>query len=104
MAKDRRDSISIPRLLRLLWVIPLAVAFFSAMLYLIQGGFGAGHGDLDLLLWVLALPWSLIEWPGIFYWRDYLWLIVVPFVCNGILLFIPIILSKRQNKQAGENS
>jgi hypothetical protein len=75
----------------------------SAMLFQIQGGFGAGHGDFDFLLYVLSFPWSLIEWPEIFYRRDYIWLIVVPLVFNGILVSIPIILLKRQNKQVGEN-
>jgi len=58
------------------------VAVVATMCFGMQGGFGGGHGDLDLVLFILALPWSLVPWPELIVSIDFVWLVLLPFVLN----------------------
>jgi hypothetical protein len=70
-----------------------AIAAASLGLFLEQGGFGAGHGKFDLVIFILGLPW---DWliskvpegynPSLFSKHDVAWLIAVPFVLNIVLV------------------
>lgn len=71
---------------RLLWLLPIAIGSTSTALYFRQGGFGAGHGDFDRILYVLAMPWSLVPLPDAVFPSDFIWLIVVPFVLDSVLV------------------
>jgi hypothetical protein len=61
-----------------LCVLAVAIAAISAACFLGQGGFGAGHGDLDRVIFVLALPWAMIPWPDFVLARDIVWLVLLP--------------------------
>ena len=65
-----------------LFLSALVVALAATSCFLAQGGFGGGHGDLDRVLFALALPWSLIPWPQPFVSVDFGWLILMPFILN----------------------
>ena len=41
-------------------VVPVAVGLLASLLFVLQGGFGAGHGRFDQVLWLLGLPSSLL--------------------------------------------
>ena|SRR5258706_10851336 len=58
------------------------LAFAASGCLFTQGGFGGGHGDLDRVLFTLALPWSLIPWPGAFVGVAFVWLVLLPFALN----------------------
>lgn len=80
------------------WGIIFGIAVLSTILYILQGGFGAGQGKFDFFLGVLALPWSLISWPEYFYKRDYVWLILLPLFLNSMcisLIYYIIVKIKR---------
>jgi hypothetical protein len=40
-----------------------AIAATSSALFLRQGGFGGGHGDFDMAIFILGFPWDLVPWP-----------------------------------------
>ncbi len=65
------------------------LAGVACLLFLVQGGFGGGHGRLDLALYLLGFPWVLIPWPSSLGLSDFHWLGLIPF---GINLTIAVIL------------
>lgn len=74
------------RWVRLFWLWPASQALLSSLVYFLQGGFGGGDGHYDWLLLVLGLPWSLCPLPAVFHSADLIWLVVVPFVFNAVLV------------------
>ncbi len=71
------------RLLQALLVLVFLAAATSAVLYLIQGGIGAGQFPFDRGIGVLGLPWLLImPWPRFADRFTFLWVVVLPFVIN----------------------
>jgi hypothetical protein len=62
-------------------LIGLAAAT-SSVLFLIQGGFGGGHGRFDRAIGILGFPWVLIPWPDVFFRFDFVPLVLLPFVIN----------------------
>lgn len=68
-------------------VIVAGVTISSSVLFSVQGGFGGGHGDFDRAIFFLGLPWAVVPWPEVLIKRDFIWLIVLPFVLNVICLF-----------------
>jgi hypothetical protein len=73
---------------RRLVLIPVLAAMIATGLFVAQGGFGGGHGDLDRMIWVLGFPgmvlagWApaslashdlllLVWWPAL--WNVLLW-------------------------------
>jgi hypothetical protein len=79
-------------LLRLLWVLVLLAGATAAVLFVVQGGFGGGHGRFDQAIAILGFPWTLIPWPDALYKVAIVPLVFVPFVINvglvGILTTI----------------
>jgi len=61
----------------------------SFLLMLIAGGFGGGHGALDLPIGILAMPWVfLLELlPESFMTNDLVNLILFPYVMNMIVVY-----------------
>ena len=67
---------------RALLAVPTILAAIRCALFLLQGGFGGGHGSFDLIIWIVGLPATLITtflpvWPG-----DFLALVLLPAVLN----------------------
>jgi len=67
------------------------IAVASSLLFLIQGGFGGGHGKFDFAIGILGLPWvaliskdSVISRMAFSVGGDFLWLIGFPFLLNVI--------------------
>jgi hypothetical protein len=58
------------------------IAVTASVLYSIQGGFGAGHGDFDKALLILGLPWTFVPWPAFIIKHDVVWLVGLPFIMN----------------------
>jgi hypothetical protein len=80
---------------KILLMLPLAAAIAATALYLIQGGFGAGHGQFDLAIYLLGLPsilWVDYIWPvsGPSA-RDWLSVVIVPPAVMNLLLAIGVI-------------
>src|SRR5438876_7903159 len=71
---------------RVIAVGATSLALAASYLYVIQGGFGAGHGRFDKALFIMSLPWSAVPWPEALARRDYVWLIVIPLTLNLTLL------------------
>jgi hypothetical protein len=68
----------------LVWV-PLLAAVVATALFFAQGGFGAGHGDFDAVIWILGVPGILLTAPGPVASHDLLRLIWWPAVWNAVL-------------------
>ena len=83
------------RKLKILILLAGGVALTSSAMFLKQGGFGAGHGDLDKPIFLLGLPWSVIPWPDFVTKSDFLWLIVLPFVLNMLSILLLAFLVRR---------
>jgi hypothetical protein len=63
-------------------VVISAVFVLSAGSFLLEGGFGGGHGNLDIVIFVVGLPWDIIPWPPFVAAHDFVWLIVLPLVLD----------------------
>jgi TRAP-type C4-dicarboxylate transport system permease small subunit len=66
-------------------LIPITLGVVATILFLIQGGFGGGHGSLDQAIFAVGLPavlatLALPTWPG-----DYLGLVLLPAIANVAL-------------------
>jgi hypothetical protein len=76
---------------RLLWLpaVPLVAADIATVLFLLQHGFGAGHGRFDPALGVLALPGILLVQylPMAMDTPDILLVVLLPAVFNILLWF-----------------
>lgn len=62
--------------------IALALSLLATVLYGLQGGFGAGRGAFDQVLFILGLPWVLAPSPFPPTAPDILWLVCLPLVSN----------------------
>jgi hypothetical protein len=69
------------------FIAVLAVALLASLLFILNRGFGGGHGKYDGILGVLGLPWILLPWPDFLYRYDFVWLILVPLVLNWLSIF-----------------
>ena len=83
---------------RLWWLlaIPVVAAVIATALFLLQHGFGAGHGQFDQALGVLALPGILVieRVPLSESTPDFLLVVLLPAVFN-LLLWIGLALILR---------
>jgi hypothetical protein len=91
-AAVRRDEAAVARVARSLPWIAASFATVAAVAFVVQGGFGAGHGPLDTVLYVAGLPFMalLTASDGLLpdpLWRtgDFLPIVVVPGVLNVAL-------------------
>jgi hypothetical protein len=82
----------------LFWLpaVPVVAAFVATALFLMQHGFGAGHGRFDQALGILALPGILLVayLPLSESVPDFLLVILLPAVFN-ILLWVGLALILR---------
>jgi len=76
------------RWMPLLWVMDLGITGVALAAFLVQGGFGRGHGALDQLVFLLALPWALVAWPHAVYQHDVVWFVLLPFALNSAVVAI----------------
>jgi hypothetical protein len=82
-------------LLYFLWSIVILAGGLEFGLFLMQGGFGAGHGRFDRALVWLSFPWSLIPWPEIVIKSDFIWLVLIPISINVIFVLALTIAVRR---------
>ena len=83
---------------RLILILPVSLAVLASLLFAAQGGFGGGHGPLDLTIWILGFPGTLAttflpKWPG-----DFVALVAVPAVLNLALWFAASSLIQKRLK------
>jgi hypothetical protein len=88
----------------ILWLLLGLGAFISLMLFVSQGGFGTGQGRFDMVLMLLSSPWCHVNWPEPFYSHDFIWIVAIPWVINGFLLFILTMIIGRIYRGTGEKS
>jgi hypothetical protein len=78
------------RIFKILVAVPLVPGSVATIFYLLQGGFGAGHGDFDYMIALCGLPWTfffesfpLPEWLAeVLPASDYILLIALPVLAN----------------------
>jgi hypothetical protein len=83
---------------KILLILPLTAATVATVLYLIQGGFGGGHGRFDQAIYRLGLPsvlWVEYVWPVSDRAPDWLAVVVVPPAVMNLLLVIGVVLVVR---------
>lgn len=72
--------------------IPIVLGTFATVLFLMQGGFGGGHGKFDGLIVVLMLPAiAIVEGaplPESIIRFDYLLIIAIPTLVNLMVLWL----------------
>lgn len=71
-----------------LYAVAMVAGIVSATCFLIQGGFGGGHGDWDAVLWLLSLPWALIAWPEVVQNADFVRLTLLPSILNMLAITV----------------
>jgi NADH:ubiquinone oxidoreductase subunit 5 (subunit L)/multisubunit Na+/H+ antiporter MnhA subunit len=73
------------------------VAIVATAFFLLQGGFGGGHGRFDRTIFVMGLPWAAMPWPYVVIRYDFVWLIGLPWVLNlaSVLLIVSAIRAAR---------
>ena len=82
------------KLTKILVVLPLITGLIATTLFFVQGGFGAGHGKFDQVIFFCGSPSIfLLEWldqtPLAFpYLPDIVLIILLPTVVNIILFFL----------------
>lgn len=84
---------------QLAWIIVVGIFLVSNAMYFGQGGFGGGHGHLDLPIFLLGLPWDFllgsIGRPKFLFAADFLWLIWIPFAINASwVVLVPRLLRR----------
>jgi len=52
------------------------ITLLATILFILNHGFGGGHGKYDSALGVLGLPWILIPWPDFLFKHDFVWLVL----------------------------
>jgi len=81
-----------------------AVAGLSTVLYILQGGFGAGHGRYDVAVFFLGLPWVFLM-PDSAMGLYAFWLIGLPWLLNVLTVIIIAFLIRarraRRNRTRG---
>jgi hypothetical protein len=85
-----------PRLL----AVALGVCAVASILFVFQGGFGAGHEPFDLMIFILGLPWTLIllVLPNseALWLSDYVMLVLLPLGCNLLVIVVARRIVRRE--------
>jgi hypothetical protein len=75
-------------------LIPLVIAALATALMLAQGGFGAGHGEFDQLIFFLGLPGILlvdrIPMPAVMLNNALSSIVWVPALFNMLIIWLPL--------------
>lgn len=70
----------------------VVLAAVASILFVAQGGFGAGHGRFDQLIGILGLPWMavliVIPWPESLWIGDYVMIVLLPLVLNLVVVLV----------------
>ena len=82
-------------LLYFLWTLIILAGGLGVGLFLLQGGFGAGHGRFDRVLVWLGFPWCLVPWPEFVIKSDFVWLVLIPVSINVIIVLALTIALRR---------
>ena len=77
----------------ILGAIPLALGLVSTLFFLIQGGFGGGHGRFDLIVALNALPLGVfgfesVSFPKFIERHDILLVVWFPALINASAFFL----------------
>jgi hypothetical protein len=77
-------------LTRILTLAPIVAGAISTLLFLVQGGFGGGHSQLDFVIEILGLPSILLNLvlPASISLPDILLIVWIPALMNAILFFL----------------
>lgn len=93
MVKQKRHTI--------LWLVPVGMGVLAHLFFFLQGGFGAGHGILDLVIFLTMLP-SILILPllprvSLLERSDLLMIIWLPMLVNVVVSCVAqFILNKRR--------
>jgi len=73
----------------------LAVFLMASALFVLQGGFGGGHGRFDFILYCLSFPWIFLPWPEAVWAKgDFVPIVFIPFLMN-CSVFVAVFLATR---------
>jgi len=70
------------------FIAVLTLSLLASLLFIVNRGFGGGHGKYDSALGVLGLPWILIPWPDFLFKYDFVWLVLIPLVSNLLVVLV----------------
>jgi len=92
-----------------LLLVPVYCALFATLLFLVQGGFGGGHGRFDAPIFYLGVPAVLFgenwRWVPEFIENQSLFSVIwIPAAVNLVCVWLPIflvasVLRKKKSKQ-----
>ncbi len=88
------------RLLKWLAFVVAFAGLTSTILFVRQGGFGAGHGRFDRTIGMLGFPWVLLPWPDFVFRHDFIAVVLLPFVIN-VGIIAALIALRRHLQRAG---
>ena len=87
-----------------LLIVPVATGLLASLFFVLQGGFGGGHGRFDQVLGLLGLPGSLLllvpESSAVLTNSDFINIIVFPPFINLLLLASIVYLVRRGHSKA----
>lgn len=72
----------------------------ASVLFVAQGGFGAGRGSFDVAIFALGMPWALIPlllpWPQSLVVSDYIVFVLMPLGFNLVsIIVLAFVLGRR---------
>ena len=68
--------------------VVFAIGVLDAVLFLANPGFGGGHGRFDQFIGLFGLPWIFVPWPEFLVKYDFVWLVILPFLMNSVVVVI----------------
>jgi hypothetical protein len=85
-----------------LFLVPTVAAVVAATLFLLQGGFGGGHGRFDRAIGLLGLPGILLS-PGIAQaadlpLSDFVVVALLPAVLNVLMVSLIVVLVRPKRR------
>jgi hypothetical protein len=70
------------------FIVVSVITLLATVLFILNRGFGGGHGTYDSALGILALPWILLPLPGFLFKYDFVWLVLTPFILNFLAVLV----------------
>jgi hypothetical protein len=70
------------------FIAVFGITLVASFVFMLNRGFGGGHGTYDSILGILALPWVLLPWPNFLFKYDFVWLVFIPFILNLLVVFV----------------
>ncbi|MBV9497194.1 MAG: hypothetical protein JOZ54_23365 [Acidobacteria bacterium] len=87
-----------------LYIATVLIGVTSATGFILQGGFGGGHGDWDLVIWLSSLPWILIAWPKVVPMSDAVRMTLLPFILNMLTITVLRAILKKRSRSSAATS